>query len=584
MRLRRTPTSTNRPADRPASTSGRWAGRRAARAVGASAVAAGAAVLVAVAFAGAAPAAVLSTTPVGDAAPAAPAVGRSSGGSPGGDPSVVRVADGVLQGAVHTDGRLFADIPYAAPPVGALRWRFPQPAQPWSGTRNATWPGPACAQTAGDMNGGVGSTSEDCLTLNVYTPPVAQRSGPLPVMVWIHGGAFVSGSGSAYNASVIATRGKAVVVTINYRLGPFGFLVTKGLDGESPDGASGNYGLADQQAALRWVQANVARFGGNRRNVTIFGESAGATSVCDQLASPTAAGLFQRAIAESGCSSLDLPRASAEQRGQQVATSLGCTDAATQVACLRAKPVADLLQASTGAATSLTSYAPSAGDRLLPQPVATALAAGRFNRVPVILGTNHDEGTFLTQLILGTYQLTDDTYNYALSVQYGATWPAVAAQYPAKNYASPNLALAATITDSTLTCPALSSDQAIARRAPVYAYEFDDPHAPALLPPALPLGAYHTAELQYVFDRTPVLSLVPDFTPQQQALSAQMIRYWTRFAHYGTPDQLDQPLWPLTLSGRALSLDPAGSHAVTLDSIASDHNCGFWSSQPVPTS
>jgi para-nitrobenzyl esterase len=494
-------------------------------------------------------------------ATAAPSPGES------GSTQLVRVRQGVLQGAVHADGRLFADIPYAAPPVGALRWKLPAAPASWAGVRNATWPGPVCAQAASPITGGVVSTAEDCLTLNVYTPP--GRSGRrLPVMVWFHGGAFTNGSASNYNASVLATQGNVIVVTANYRLGPFGWLAAPALDAETADGFSGNYGLADQQSALRWVQQNVAAFGGDRHRVTMFGESAGGASVCAQLTSPPAGGLFQRAIAESGCTSLARPHAAALKIGTAVTKDLGCTDAA----CLRSRTTAAVLAAQTG--SGVTPWAPSIGGRLLPRDLQTAFETGRYHRVPLINGTNHDEGTFLLQLAIGNYHLTDATYAFAVNDRYGDNGAKVLAEYPATNYSSPNAALAATITDSVFTCPALNADRALSKRSRVYGYEFNDPNPPILLPSDFPQGAYHSSELNYVFQRTPVLSEVPGFTPAQLALSNEIIGYWSGFAKRGTPGLS----WPSARTSTLLSLDPAGSHPLTLDQVAADHRCALWDS------
>jgi para-nitrobenzyl esterase len=517
------------------------------------------------------------------ASSAVPDAGGSTAGvivTRGGDPSTVRVQQGVLHGAVHPDGRLFANIPFAAPPVGALRWKLPHAPAAWTGTRNATWPGPVCAQSASPITGGTGSTSEDCLTLNVYTPKQTTRKR-LPVMVWFHGGAFTSGSASNYNAGVLAAKGNAIVVTANYRLGAFGWLAAPSLDAEARDGNSGNYGLADQQAALRWVQKNIRAFGGDRREVTIFGESAGGASVCAQVASPPAKGLFQRAIAESGCTSLAHSHASALTTGTALTTALGCTGtAAQQAACLRGKSTAAVLGANIGAGAGALPWSPSVGGRLLPRDIQTAFETGRYNRVPLINGTNHDEGTFLVVLALGDLRLTDATYAFAVSSRYGQNAQKILAEYPAKNYPSPTVALAATVTDSVFTCPALAADRALSKRTRVYGYEFNDPNPPVLLPADFPLGAYHSAELNYVFQRTPVLSLVPDFTPAQLALSNQIIDYWTSFAANGTPNTRSQPRWPLAVGSRVLSLDPAGSHPLTFDSVAADHNCDFWSALP----
>jgi para-nitrobenzyl esterase len=497
--------------------------------------------------------------------------------TPSRDPAVVRTADGVVRGAVQDDVRYFGGIPFAAPPVGDLRWKPPQPVTPWRGTLEATWPRQQCAQ-AGNAYA-LASYAEDCLYLNVYTPPVRRHARPKPVMVWIHGGAFENGSGSAYNARAMAAKGDVVVVTINYRLGPFGWLVHPGLDGEAADRASGNYGLADQQAALRWVQRNARAFGGDRDNVTIFGESAGGASVCSHLASPTARGLFDRAIAQSGCTSLGRSRAEATAGGTSYAAAAGCADAATAAACLRAKTPQQLLAALPGGGSDLP-WAPVAGGRILPRDVPDALASGRFNRVPFMNGTNRDEGTFLVLIALGQVRLTPETYAFAISERYGANAPKVLAEYPAADYPTPTNALAATITDAVFACPAIEADRQARRHVPVYGYEFDDPDAPQLLPADFPLGAYHAAELQYVFQYTPSLSLVPDFTPAQRRLSDAMLTYWTDFAKRGTPNARGSARWPEARSEKLLSLDPAGLKPLRFADFEREHHCGFWRSLP----
>ena len=248
------------------------------------------------------------------------------------DPGVVQTKSGSVRGQVAPDHRLFSGIPYAAPPVGPMRWQPPQPAAEWSGFLDATRPGPRCIQ---DVSNDVdrSETSEDCLTLNVWTPPPSGEARP--VMVWIHGGSFINGSGDIYDAQWLASRGDMLVVTINYRLGALGFLAHPAL---GPAGDVGNYGLADQQAALRWVHDNISAFGGDPDKVTIAGESAGGMAVCDHLVAPASAGLFSAAIIQSGpCQAqYDLP--AAERTSEKYAEDVGCGDHATAAACLRALP------------------------------------------------------------------------------------------------------------------------------------------------------------------------------------------------------------------------------------------------------
>src|ERR1700733_10861026 len=305
---------------------------------------------------------------------AAPAVSASTGGR------IAGTANGAVRGLADGAVDEFLGIPYAAPPVGPLRWQPPQPAARWSGVRDATQFAPHCPQLAGPF--GEASTSEDCLFLNVFTPSHRQPGSLDPVMVWIHGGALVSGESNDYDPTQLVEHG-VTVVTINYRLGALGFLAHPAL--ADANGQSGDYGLMDQQAALRWVQRNIVSFGGDPRNVTIFGESAGGLSVLSQVASPQAKGLFGKAIAESGaCNLTQASLASAETAGEAFATQAGC--ASQTAACLRSLPVSAIL-----ASENAGGYTPNINTEVLPQALGTAFATGDFNRVPIINGTNHDE-------------------------------------------------------------------------------------------------------------------------------------------------------------------------------------------------
>lgn len=496
-------------------------------------------------------------------------------------PLVVQTDNGAVRGMFSGDAREFLGIPYAAPPVGALRWRPPQPAAPWQGVRDATHFGNVCAQN-GNIGTGVlnTSTAEDCLYLNVYTPR-APRGQQLPVMVWIHGGGFTGGAASIYDASVLAPKGNAVVVTINYRLNAFGFLALPSLDSENADNSSGDFGLQDQQAALRWVQRNASAFGGNPHNVTIFGESAGGVSVCMNMASPTAAGLFRHAIAESGCVFPAPSKQAAQQQGTALATSLGCADPSTAAACMRAKPVSDILKAETG-----QSWSPDTGGVTLPLDPQTAFAAGRYNHVPLLNGTNHDEGRFFVALgfDLAGHPITAAQYPALVAGLVGASAaPAVLAHYPLSAFPSPDLAYAQILTDSRFSCPALLADS-LAAGSGIYAYEFSDPNPPNDfgITFTFPLGAAHSTELQYVFQKVPVLGTDPPFTPQQLALSNQMIGYWSRFAATGTPNAIfgGASHWPRFILDRQQiqELVPAATAPVSASTFAVAHQCAFWAS------
>ena len=488
-------------------------------------------------------------------------------------PLIVRTSDGLVSGLRTTQAREFLGIPYAAPPTGALRWSPPQPAAPWHGVRPATAPGSDCPQI-GAIDTGVPQTStdEDCLFLNVYTPLAASHR-TLPVMVWIHGGALVGGAGSIYDGSVLAARGNVIVVTINYRLGAFGYLSLPSLGAQS-----GDYGLMDQQAALRWVQRNAAAFGGDPRDVTIFGESAGGAAVCTNMASPTAKGLFQRAIAESGCVAPSQTEQQADAQGTALADSLGCSDAATAASCMRAQPVSAILQASAS-----LSWSTVIADPVLPVQPPAAFADGDYIHVPLMQGSNLDEGRFFVAFefdALGN-PLTAAEYPALIQEDFGAAAPEVLALYPLSAYASPDLALSAVITDYLFSCPALDNDT-LAEGSGAYGYEFSDPDPPNDfgITFTFPLGPAHSTELQYVFQSIPTLDVTPPFTPAQFALSDQMIGYWTRFAATGDPNGGGAPYWPRFTAGdqQIQELVPAATAPEPAAAFAAYHQCAFWTS------
>ena len=342
---------------------------------------------------------------------------------------VAQTQNGKVTGIATEGMQAFLGIRYAAPPVGPLRWQPPQPVPASLATTAATAFGPHCAQLAGPY--GVASTSEDCLYLNVYRPKLPPHESPaaLPVMVWIHGGGLVVGESDLYDPVKLVTDGKTIVVTINYRLGFLGYFAEAGLDAEGH--AKADYGLMDQQFALDWVRRNIAGFGGDPTNVTIFGESAGGLSVLSNLVSPTAHGLFNKAIVESGGYALKLPTlATAEAAGAKVAAAFGCALADTT--CLRNISTTDLLNAvAPGGGSVLTIV----DGTIVPYSINTALAAGQFNRVPVMNGSNHDE----YRLFLPAYaKLTAAEYPAVLSTTFGATLGAeVAARYPVGDYNKP---------------------------------------------------------------------------------------------------------------------------------------------------
>ena len=487
-------------------------------------------------------------------------------------PYVIATQDGPVRGVSTPQGRAFLALPFAAPPVGALRWRPPQPPAAWVETRDATHGGALCPQGAIP---GSGRQSEDCLTLNVYTPAGVKAGARLPVMVWIYGGGFVIGYNTQYDLSRLAQRQGLVTVAINYRLGALGFLAHPALRGEG----AGDYALLDQQAALRWVKANIAAFGGDPANVTIFGESAGGWSVCEQLASPGAQGLFERAIIESGaCTSPDsaISQADAEAGGEAMAADLGCGDRATAAACLRALPANRVIKANAHRRGLLgkDSWSATYGGDGLPLSPRVAFEQGRFAAVPVIDGTNHDEARLFLNLNRFKGELwTRASYEKIIGDFFLAQTPQVLAEYEPIAKRSFARAYVDIVTDSTFACPALTTNALLERRAPVYAYEFDDPHAVNRLPraPFTPaLKAFHTSEIVYVMQTPWAVADPAAFDPQQRALSERMQAAWGAFARTGTPGAG----WSAVHGGAPLQLRPDGDQ--TAADFAMRHRCGFW--------
>jgi para-nitrobenzyl esterase len=492
--------------------------------------------------------------------------------------SVVLSEQGPVIGTVTSSLRKFLGIPYATPPVGNLRWKPPQAHARWFAPIDTTKFGSHCPQDASFF--GIASASEDCLFLNVFTPnhrPPDANALPShlhPVMVWIHGGGLIAGESDDYDPAKLVEQGDVIVVTINYRVGALGFLAHPALGAESADHASGNYGIMDQQLALAWVQRNIAAFGGDPQNVTIFGESAGGVSVLSHLTSPLAAGLFQRAIVQSGAYGLTLPAlADAESQGSAFATNVGCSDQTAE--CLRSVPVETIL-ANQGAFFGFPTN-PNVDGKVLPQSLDTAFAAGQFHRLPLIQGTNHDEMRLLVALdeLAAVHPLTRAEYRAQVLNTFGRQAGAqVLAQYPVSKFASPSLALGALETDSIFSCPARSVDQAISALVPTFVYEFNDTNAPEIyLPPvSFPYGAAHGSELPYLFKLPQGLPLTID----QQELSDKMVRYWTQFARSGDPNSNSTLSWPPynpAVEDLQSLLPPLPSVEAE---FATDHKCDFW--------
>jgi para-nitrobenzyl esterase len=505
--------------------------------------------------------------------------GTTAAASGSGAAPIVTTNNGAVRGTTAGTVDEFLGIPYAAPPTGNLRWRPPQPPADWQGVRDATQFAPSCPQPPGPF-APAGPFSENCLYLNVYTPALPGGAAQhRPVLVWIHGGGLTEEAGRNYDGSKLAAAG-TVVVTTNYRLGALGFLAHPAL-ASRPGGPAGNYGLMDQQAALRWVQDNIAHFGGDPGKVTIAGQSAGGLSVLAQMVSTGARGLFQRAIIESGAFALNQqPLATAEAVGEAFAAQAGCPD--QSAACLRQLPVADLVS------PNFVEIPGVVDGKVLTEPIGTALAAGRFARVPVLNGTNHEEEAIFVSIGLTVSQGTDvpifeplaNPGNYQADIAAALGVPAaraaqIAAEYPPG--ADPVAAFTALVGDASFACPALHIDQLTSQRVPTYAYEFNDDTAPQPFTPSglVPPVATHESELAYLFD-LPNAPFPPQLSTGQQALAASMRAAWAQFAATGSPTTAAVP-WPAfgrADSARMLSLVPPQPQAET--DFAARHHCAFW--------
>jgi len=501
---------------------------------------------------------------------AAPAPAQSA---TAGRQELIRTDAGWVRGETTTEGRQFLGIPYAQPPVGNLRWRDPKPVRTWHGVRTAQDFGNRCVQTASwDPGYEQPSHTEDCLDLNVYVP---EGVGRRPVMVWLHGGGLTAGAGEDIVPDTFARQTGAVVVTVNYRLGAMGFLATAGLEGETRDGVSGNFGMLDQQAALRWVRTNIGHFGGDPGRVTIAGESAGGRSVCTQLASPTAKGLFRAGIIESGayddCTART--RETAVAQGAAFAEKLGCAT----MACLRGKSASDIL-----AAQGEFDWNPVVGGAFLPvQPVA-AFAKGAAARVPVMNGANEDEGRLFAfaGFDLSGNPLTAEQYPSVMRQDFGDQ---VLERYPLSAYPSPTIAYATALGDTLFACPALRLDGLLVGRGPVYSYEFADRTSPPFaslrnLHTDFDFGATHVNEVQYLFKH---FGLDTPLNVEQRALSRQMVQYWGSFIRGGVPRADGQPAMPEG-EGTVLSLRTASLGGNTVSTtVHQEHQCDLWDAAPL---
>jgi para-nitrobenzyl esterase len=504
----------------------------------------------------------------------------------------VVTAEGPVEGVTRNGVTQFLGIPYAKPPVGPLRWMPPQPAAKWSTVKQANKFGAICAQvtTLGPFAGPPNS-NEDCLYLNVFTPDVKAK---LPVLVWIHGGGYFDGASNDYDPTKLVTRGKLVVVTFNYRLNLFGFLAHPAL------GPSGNYGLMDMQAVLQWVKRNAAAFGGDPNNVTLGGQSAGAGATAANILSPGAKGLFHRAIFQSGGYTPFVPKSVAEGKGARFAAAAGCTSGDI-AKCLRALPAAKI-EALAGTASEISPLItnPMVDGSVIPRQQIDLIRAGAFNKMPIMIGTTHDEGNFNAGILQyfkkARAALTEADYRGYLQRTYGGnagaggsppaypkdTIDKVLARYPVSK-AGAQMAWDSAHSDA-LACRGQYTAEALEPHAPVYMYLFDDRTAQTYFPkmPGFQPLAYHTADIAYVFTGyhggPKGLPFTLDATQTQ--LSDRLVAAWANFAHTGNPNASGDAPWPRWKKGGdtpAYLLQNAGWKTVQTNAqFAAAHNCSFW--------
>jgi para-nitrobenzyl esterase len=513
---------------------------------------------------------------------------------------LARTAEGPVQGFVQNGVKTYLGIPYAAPPTGAYRWQPPQAFASWTQPLKATTFGSTCPQiTELGVFAGPVSTTEDCLFLNVFTPQAASTGKKLPVLVWIHGGGLFDGESNDYDPTALVRGGQAgptVVVTINYRLGLLGYFAHLAVDAEGHD--FGNYGLMDQQAALRWVQRNIAAFGGDPGNVTVGGQSAGSTSTAALVISPLSAGLFHRAIFESGPLLTVAPRELAEQRGAKFADAAGCGEETNGRAadCLRALKVSKVLSLQgTAAANGPYVNGLLVDGTVLPMPGDAAWSSGKFNHMPIINGSVADEGAFaasIDELFFGS--ISTDRYGELVRNIYGGpagpgsgppnyppgTPDAVLRNYPLSAYKTPGDAWTAVGSDANV-CRHPYLNSRVSQYVSLYTYEFSDRGAPWYFPGlSFNHGAAHTIDIQFLFTNWHggPLGIPHRLSPRERMLSAQLVTAWTNFMYSGNPNLKGNAPWPRYTAETPVyqTQNVPKLSTITETQFRAAHKCDFW--------
>ncbi|MCC7464308.1 MAG: carboxylesterase family protein [Gammaproteobacteria bacterium] len=501
--------------------------------------------------------------------------------------TAVKTADGPVCG-IETDGVVhYLGLPYAVPPVGALRWAAPQPVKPWRPEIKATVPAATCAAAGG--RSGIGG-SEDCLYLNVQVPAGTKAGDRLPVMAEIHGGGFlVTAFGSLPDTTPMAKH--VVLVNIEYRTGVMGFFTAAALGAHS-----GNYGIQDQQAALRWVQRNIASFGGDPGNVTIIGTSAGGASVCIHAISPDSRGLFHKGISRSGfynaavskdriwqladCKSQLLGEQEAQATGAQLIAKVGCAEAQDVAACLRGLPAEKLIGSASSALSpgSAGSIAPIVDGTTIPMSPGKAFREGRINPISLIIGVNRDEiNGGVTPPSVVAY--SDEDYGRLLKEKYGILAERVMQIYPLERFPKPAgfLAYRTAVADADSVCPALAAFRHLSKYIPVYAYQIDDAAAPlSFLSKEWPWGSFHGTGSSII--EIPMEKGLAE-TSNRAALIAQVRNAELGYLRTGNPTAPGAPYWPRYTNEQpnVLSLRQAADSVLMPASVyAQQHHCDFW--------
>jgi para-nitrobenzyl esterase len=495
------------------------------------------------------------------------------------DPSVVQTGQGPAKGTVTNGVSEFLGLPYAAPPVGQLRWKPPAAPAQYTGTYDASTMRSQCVQ--GSATAPMGS--EDCLYLNIYRPGNASSTAALPVIFAIHGGGFAVGSSAFIDGTALAKNNNVIVVSINYRLNALGFLAHPALTAEDAQHASGNYGLLDQNAALSWVKRNIAAFGGDPGNITITGGSAGGISVFAHMASTMSAGLFAKAAPQSGgFTRVQATLAQSESDGVNFTSQWGCTtgSSADIAACLRNVPAAATLQNNPPA------WLPIVDGRFLTTSTSVAFSTGQFNKVPIMTGFVNDEGTYFVAAAFDAIgqPVTSSAYVSTIQGFLGVDGNATAALYPLNQYKSPSQALARVYGDYRVICGIMQDTDNIARFVPsafVYQFSEETPYSTnsliSMLPPTnIDYGAFHGSDTDYWFAQ------MVNPTASQTQLATTMSASIANFAKTGNPGVTNAPQWQQYSAAQRQVFSFGDTLTANFDAYTA-HQCSYWYQQTPST-